>query len=81
MKNITIKRATLKDIRPGWGAQIDVYNNKPYFAGYPLLRLDKEPFERIFGSNYRYSIILKTGLNAGIIALKHDDANIINNLK
>ena len=80
MKNITIKRATLKDIRPRWGAQIDVYNNKPYFAGFPLLRLEKEPCKGIFGSDYHYSIILKSGLNAGIIALKHGDADMINDL-
>ena len=70
----------MKDIRPQYGATIEIHNNKPYYAGMPILRLEKQPFERIFGSNYAYSIVLKTGLNCGTISLKHGDADMINNL-
>ncbi len=71
-------KTTIKDIRPSFGAELTIQNNKVYFAGSPVQQLIPSA-KPLFKSNHIFSII-SCGANCGDSALKDEDLRTVNEL-
>lgn len=81
MKNYAVTMSTqtkiIKDIRQGFGGQITIERNRPYYAGTPITDLLKDTIDG--RQNHNYTIV-QGSFNAGSICLKDEDFQEIHDL-
>lgn len=68
------QQQVIKDIRPGYGGQISIINNRAYYCGSRIHELIKDESNP---RNQHHYTIIQHGSNIGSIALSNDDYKLI----